>query len=169
MANAVVGVVSTHPSLGGVCDGSRSQAAASSAETVAPRGPRELASSRCKISPYEGWSPGAREQGRQIPSLSRAKAASGFHLDTIHLGGRRLPADGVGTRHLLSASVRCRWYALNGSRGPAGILHTTPRVPRSVPGGKSVHIERRSQELCRGWPLPGGDPSPRRSLQSLPG
>jgi hypothetical protein len=31
------GVTSTHPSLGGVCDGSRSQATASSAETMAPK------------------------------------------------------------------------------------------------------------------------------------
>ena len=52
-----VGVVSTHPSLGGVCDGSRSQAAAWSAETMATKGPRELASSRWSVGPFGCWSP----------------------------------------------------------------------------------------------------------------
>jgi hypothetical protein len=70
------GVVSTHPSLGGVCDGRRSQAAASSAETMAPKGPRELASGRCDVGPFECWSPGARQEGRQVPFVSRAKAVT---------------------------------------------------------------------------------------------
>ena len=81
-----VGVVSTHPSLRSVCDGSRSQAAAWSAETMAPKGPRELASSRCDVGPFECWSPGARQERRQVPFVGRAKAVTTTYSCTKYFG-----------------------------------------------------------------------------------
>jgi hypothetical protein len=81
-----VGVVSTHPSLGGVCDGSRSQAAAWSAETMAPKVPRKLAASRGHVGPFECWSPGARQEGRQVPFVSRAKAVTTTFSCTEYFG-----------------------------------------------------------------------------------
>jgi hypothetical protein len=80
------GIVSTHRALGGVCHGSRSQAAASSAETMAPKGPRELASSRYNVRPLECWSPGARQEGRQVPFVSRAKAVTTTFSCTEYFG-----------------------------------------------------------------------------------
>jgi hypothetical protein len=72
--------------LRGVCDGSRSQAAAWSAETMAPKGPRELASSRCDVGPFECWSPGARQEGRQVSIVGRAKTVTTTYSRTRCFG-----------------------------------------------------------------------------------